>query len=357
MQLIRQILSEFKPQGWSQDLVSAGFVEAIQPEGEGVHIHLRFPFAGHSWLDEIKADFDERIRTSCALRHVWWSLVQDVATLARLNQVPAIPGVRNIIAVASGKGGVGKSTTAANLACALQHEGASVGLLDADIYGPSLPLMLGCAGAHPDSPDGKLMEPILAHGIACNSIGFLVPETEAAIWRGPMASKALGQLLHETRWGELDYLVVDLPPGTGDIQLTIAQQVPTTASIVVTTPQDIALSDARKGIAMFNKVNVPVLGVVENMSYHVCSHCGHHEALFGSGGGQKVAEQYHIALLAQLPLHIKVRERMDQGEPLVLFEPGSSLSSNYVALARKVAALLYFSGKAVPGSIYTVSVD
>ena len=357
MQVIRQLLSEFKPSGWGCDLLSAGFIERIESQGDGVHIHLRIPFAGASWLEELKAELDERIRQVADVHHVWWHWQQDVATLARASAVPGLSGIRNIIAVASGKGGVGKSTVAVNLALALRHEGARVGLLDADIYGPSIPLMLGSTKERPASHDGKQMQPISVYGIVCNSIGFLVPESEATVWRGPMASKALSQILHETRWGELDYLIVDMPPGTGDIQLTMAQQVPTTATLIVTTPQDVALADARKGISMFSKVNIPVLGVIENMSYHLCSKCGHQEAIFGTGGGQKVAEQYGIALLAQLPLHIHVRECMDEGRPPVEAAPGSKLALNYQRMARKVAAALYFSGKTVPSTILTINPD
>ena len=357
MQVIRQLLSEFKPSGWGCDLLSAGFIERIESQGDGVHIHLRIPFAGASWLEELKAELDERIRQVADVHHVWWHWQQDVATLARASAVPGLPGIRNIIAVASGKGGVGKSTVAVNLALALRREGARVGLLDADIYGPSIPLMLGSTKERPASHDGKQMQPISVYGIVCNSIGFLVPESEATVWRGPMASKALSQILHETRWGELDYLIVDMPPGTGDIQLTMAQQVPTTATLIVTTPQDIALADVRKGISLFNKVDIPVLGVIENMSYHICSKCGHQEAIFGTGGGQKVAEQYGIALLAQLPLHIQVRECMDEGRPPIEAEPGSKLALNYLRMARKVAAALYFSGKTVPSSILTINTD
>ena len=357
MQVIRQLLSEFKPSGWGGDLLSAGFIERIESQGDGVHIHLRIPFAGASWLEELKAELDERIRQVADVHHVWWHWQQDVATLARASAVPGLSGIRNIIAVASGKGGVGKSTVAVNLALALRREGARVGLLDADIYGPSIPLMLGSTKERPASHDGKQMQPISVYGIVCNSIGFLVPESEATVWRGPIASKALSQILHETRWGELDYLIVDMPPGTGDIQLTMAQQVPTTATLIVTTPQDIALADVRKGISMFNKVDIPVLGVIENMSYHICSKCGHQEAIFGTGGGQMVAEQYGIALLAQLPLHIQVRECMDEGRPPIEAEPGSKLALNYLRMARKVAAALYFSGKTVPSSILTINTD
>ena len=237
------------------------------------------------------------------------------------------------------------------------REGARVAILDADIYGPSIPTMMGTLKERPGSRDGKTMEPVMACGLKSNSIGYLVAEQDATIWRGPMASKALAQILHETRWGEVDYLVVDMPPGTGDIQLTLAQQVPTTAALIITTPQDVALADARKGIAMFNKVHVPVLGIIENMSYHVCSACGHHEALFGTGGGQKMAEQYQVALLGQLPLHIDIRQHMDNGTPTVFGAPEGELAEAYLKLARRVSAELYFSGKPIATPLYTVALD
>ena len=340
MQIIRQILGEFQPTGWSSDLLSAGFVSELYRDQEGVHIRLRIPFAGHSWLDEMKAELDERIRQVADVRHVWWHWQQDVATMARASAVPGLSGIRNIIAVASGKGGVGKSTVAVNLALALHREGAKVGLLDADIYGPSIPLMLGCARQRPGSPDGKLMQPIAAYGIACNSIGFLVPESEATVWRGPMASKALSQILQETRWGELDYLIVDMPPGTGDIQLTLAQKVPVSGSVIVTTPQDIALLDARKGIEMFRKVHIPVLGVVENMAVHICSNCGHAEHLFGEGGGEKLAAQYAVDLLASLPLSMAIRMQCDGGRPTTIADPESQIAMLYQQMARTVGARL-----------------
>jgi len=356
LETIRNLLSEFHPASWPQNLVDAGFVKDIRLSSGGLTIVIRLPFAGLTWVDELKSALDERIRMVSDLPHLWWDIQIDVAAMAVAPGRSPVTGVRNIIAVASGKGGVGKSTTAVNLALALQKEGARVGLLDGDIYGPSVPLMLGCRDQHPESPDGKRMLPVKAHGLLCNSIGFLVPDEEAAIWRGPMASKALSQLLNETSWGELDYLIVDLPPGTGDIQLTMAQQVPTTAAIIVTTPQDIALADTRKGIAMFRKVSVPVLGVVENMSYHICSRCGHQEDIFGTGGGEEVARQFGISLLGQLPLHIQIRENMDEGKPTVVQASGSKLANLYRKLARNVAASLYFGGEVVPSRIPTVQV-
>jgi ATP-binding protein involved in chromosome partitioning len=250
--------------------------------------------------------------------------------------VKLIPGVKNIIAVASGKGGVGKSTTAVNLALALAAEGVSVGMLDADIYGPSQPTMLGITG-RPESKDGKRLEPMEGHGIQAMSIGFLIDVETPMVWRGPMVTQALEQLLNETNWREIDYLVVDLPPGTGDIQLTLAQRVPVTGAVIVTTPQDIALMDARKGLKMFEKVNIPILGVVENMSLHICSKCGHEENIFGSGGGDRMSKDYGIDLLGSLPLDIAIREQADSGKPTVVADPDGRVAEIYRQIARKVA--------------------
>lgn len=263
-------------------------------------------------------------------------LIQTVIP-AKATKVSRLPSVKNIIAIASGKGGVGKSTTSINLAFALQQEGAKVGILDADIYGPSIPIMLGNPDAHPSSEDQKHMYPLECHGLVANSIGYLVPPDNATIWRGPMASRALQQLVTETLWPELDYLIVDMPPGTGDIQLTMAQQVPVTAAVVVTTPQDLALADAIKGVAMFNKVDIPVLGLVENMSFHQCKQCGHKEHIFASGGGVKLAEKYHTALLGQLPLDIQIREHADGGQPLLMAQPESPLADLYRQTARAIS--------------------
>jgi ATP-binding protein involved in chromosome partitioning len=251
--------------------------------------------------------------------------------------VKLLPGVKNIIAVASGKGGVGKSTTAVNLALALAAEGARVGILDADIYGPSQPQMLGIGHERPQSLDGKHMEPLQAHGIQAMSIGFLVDPDTPMVWRGPMATQALNQLLKDTNWKDLDYLVIDMPPGTGDIQLTLSQQVPVTGAVIVTTPQDIALLDARKGIKMFEKVGVPVVGVVENMSIHICSKCGHEEHIFGTGGGQKLCADYNIPFLGALPLDLQIRQEADGGTPTVVADPDGRIAAIYREIARKVA--------------------
>lgn len=250
-----------------------------------------------------------------------------------------LPNVRNIIAVGSGKGGVGKSTVAVNLALALAADGAKVGILDADIYGPSVPLMLGLSG-RPDSPDGKTIEPMRAHGVEAMSIGLLVDQDTPMIWRGPMATSALTQLLTETRWGDLDYLILDLPPGTGDIQLTMAQKIPVAGAVVVTTPQDVATLDARKALKMFEKVDVPVLGLVENMALHVCSNCGHAEHIFGEGGGRRMAETYGVPLLGSLPLERRVREQGDAGLPIVVAEPDSAAARQFQLTARRVAIAL-----------------
>ena len=251
-----------------------------------------------------------------------------------------LASIKNIVAVASGKGGVGKSTTAANLALAWAAQGAKVGLLDADIYGPSQPLMMGLSGAKPQSEDGKHLIPLRAHGIEVMSIGFMIDQEQPMAWRGPMVTQALTQLLGDTTWGELDYLVVDMPPGTGDIQLTLAQRVPVSGAVIVTTPQDIALLDARRGLKMFEKVEVRVLGIVENMSMHVCSHCGHVEHVFGSGGGARMAAEYGVQLLGELPLDLRIREDADGGTPTVVSEPGSPRALAYLQMARRTAARL-----------------
>ena len=259
--------------------------------------------------------------------------------------LPLLKGVKNLIAVASGKGGVGKSSTAVNLALALSQHGARVGLLDADIYGPSIPQMLGTGMQQPHSPDGKHIEAVQGHGIALMSIGFMVDPDSPMVWRGPMVTSALEQLLRDTLWGELDYLVVDMPPGTGDIQLTLAQKVPVTGSVIVTTPQDIALLDARKGIRMFEKVGVPILGIVENMSMHICSNCGHAEPIFGEGGGETLGADFHVPLLGKLPLDLRIRQGLDAGQPIVVADPESPISQQYRDIALKVAGAIAGSAR------------
>jgi ATP-binding protein involved in chromosome partitioning len=265
--------------------------------------------------------------------------------------------VSHIVVVASGKGGVGKSTTAVNLALALQRQGMQVGLFDADIYGPSQPLMLGVAGARPRIIDGKEMEPITAHGIKCNSVGFLVDENQAMVWRGPMVVGAFNQILNDTRWGKLDFLIIDMPPGTGDIQLSLAQSVPVTGAVIVTTPQDVALLDAKRGIEMFRKVNVPILGVVENMRLHVCSNCGHQEHIFGAGGAERIARDYGVELLGSLPLDARIREQCDAGNPAVSADPQGVAAGIYASIAQRVREQLAGEALRPQGPSISVSDD
>ncbi|WP_297198421.1 iron-sulfur cluster carrier protein ApbC [uncultured Pluralibacter sp.] len=316
-----------------------------------LHVEIQMPFVWHSAFEDLKAQCSAELLRITEAKAVDWKLSHNIATLKRVKNQPGINGVKNIIAVSSGKGGVGKSSTAVNLALALAAEGARVGILDADIYGPSIPMMLGSEGQRPTSPDGTHMAPIMAFGLATNSIGYLVTDENAMVWRGPMASKALMQMLQETIWPELDYLVLDMPPGTGDIQLTLAQNIPVTGALVVTTPQDVALTDAKKGIVMFEKVEVPVLGIVENMSVHICSQCGHEEHIFGTGGAARLAEKYHTELLGQMPLHINLREDLDRGTPTVVARPDSEFTARYRQLADRVAAQLYWQGEVIPGEI------
>jgi len=301
-------------------------------------------------LEGIRAELETAVRAEVERAGLALSrleLLQRIVPHAVQPNVQPLPSVRNIIAVGSGKGGVGKSTTAVNLALALASEGAAVGVLDADVYGPSVPMMLGITG-RPESPDGKSIEPMRAHGVEAMSIGLLVEQDTPMIWRGPMATGALTQLLNDTRWGDLDYLVVDLPPGTGDIQLTMAQKIPVAGAVIVTTPQDIATLDARKALKMFEKVEVPVLGLVENMAVHVCSNCGHAEHVFGSGGGQKMASAYGVPMLGSLPLEVAIREQGDAGRPVVMAKPESPAAQAYREASRRLAAMLASRPRVTP---------
>jgi len=312
--------------------VSAG------PNGYVVHIVLGFPVG--DYLDELTAGLAKHVAAAGVTVPFRLELESDIRAHAVQRNLKPVDQIRNIVAVASGKGGVGKSTVAANLALAWSAQGARVGILDADIYGPSQPIMLGLEGQRPTSVDGKHLRPLVSHGVTAMSIGFLVDAEQPMVWRGPMVTQALTQLLSETQWGELDYLVVDMPPGTGDIQLTLSQRVPVAGAVIVTTPQDIALSDARKGLKMFEKVSVPVLGIVENMSLHICSNCGHEEHIFGAGGGARMAAQYGVALLGELPLDAHIREEADGGRPTVVAAPESSRARAYFQMARRTAAAL-----------------
>jgi ATP-binding protein involved in chromosome partitioning len=311
-------------------------IKKIEVNGNDVTVKVVLAYPAKSVLEETRAAFLQQLATLAELGRADVQVESQIVGHAVQANVKLIPGVRNIIAVASGKGGVGKSTTAVNLALALAAEGANVGILDADIYGPSQPTMLGLSGK-PETMDGKTMEPKINHGIQAMSIGFLIDADTPMVWRGPMVTGALEQLLRDTNWKDLDYLVVDLPPGTGDIQLTLAQRVPVTGAIIVTTPQDIALLDARKGLKMFEKVNVPILGIVENMSTHICSNCGHEEHIFGAGGGERMAKDYGIDLLGSLPLTLQIREQTDSGFPTVVADPDGQVAKIYKQIARRVA--------------------
>jgi len=304
-----------------------------------IDLQLGFPAKG------IEAELEQAVRDLISVENLELSVSSKITAHGVQRNLKPLPNVRNIIAIASGKGGVGKSTTAANIALALADEGASVGVLDADIYGPSQPLMLGLAGESPTSTDGQTMQPLVSHGVQVMSIGFLIDPDQPMVWRGPMVTSALNQLLTQTRWDDLDYLIVDMPPGTGDIQLTLSQQVPVSGAVIVTTPQDIALLDARKGLQMFRKVSVPILGIVENMSTHICSECGHEEPIFGSGGGKQMAADFDVELIGSLPLDLRIREQTDSGQPTVIAEPDGPNSRAYRQTARRMAALLATTGK------------
>jgi ATP-binding protein involved in chromosome partitioning len=312
-------------------------IKAVTQDGDTLRITVELGYPARSQHAAIGMQIEQAVSAAGYAGPVAVTVSSRVVAHAVQGNVKLLAGVKNIVAVSSGKGGVGKSTTAVNLALALASEGAQVGLLDADIYGPSQPQMLGLAGQQPDSPDGKTMTPLLAHGLQTNSIGFLVDVEQPMVWRGPMATQALRQLLTETRWHELDYLIIDMPPGTGDIQLTLAQTVPVTGAVIVTTPQDIALLDARKGLKMFEKVGIPILGIVENMSIHICSNCGHAEHIFGAGGGEKMCADYGVPFLGGLPLDIRIRAQTDAGAPTVVAEPDGALADAYRAIARQVA--------------------
>jgi ATP-binding protein involved in chromosome partitioning len=326
-------------------LGGAGSSFTVEPGDRGFHVALKlgFPTARSA------ATITEALATHCLgagiEEHLELSVAWSIEAHTVQHGLKPLTGVGNLLAVASGKGGVGKSTVAVNLALALAQEGARTGILDADIYGPSQPRMLGLMGRRPETRDGKLLEPLEAHGVKAMSIGFLVDEQQPMAWRGPMVTSALNQLLTQTRWGELDYLVVDMPPGTGDIQLTLAQRVPVSGAIIVTTPQDIALADARKGLEMFQKVNVPVLGIVENMSIHICSNCGHEERVFGERGGTALSEEYHVPLLGTLPLDRRIREETDEGFPTVAADPDGPLGRSFRETALRAAGELAASGK------------
>ncbi|GAA3580910.1 iron-sulfur cluster carrier protein ApbC [Marinobacter xestospongiae] len=341
------------------DLFQLDAVKSLTIDDAGeVSLVVELPYAAEGITGALRQLVSSALENVPGVASVSVTVNQRIHAHQAQRDLQSIAGVKNIIAVASGKGGVGKSTTSVNLALALSQEGARVGILDADIYGPSVGMMLGIAeGTRPDTKENKYFLPLKAHGLQAISMAFLVTDKTPMVWRGPMVSGAVQQLLTQTLWDELDYLVVDMPPGTGDIQLTLAQKVPVTGAVVVTTPQDIALLDCKKGIEMFRKVDIPVLGVVENMSVHICSHCGHEEALFGHGGGERVSEEYDTPLLGQLPLHMTIREQTDGGTPSVVAEPDSEVARRYRDIARRLSALLSQRQRNLSSPIPSISIS
>jgi ATP-binding protein involved in chromosome partitioning len=341
---VENLLKTFIDPNHGVDVVTAKSVKAITIDGANVSVKLELGYPAKSYLDELKIAVEQLLKTLVEIDSVTVDVNVRIISHAVQQALKPQPNIKNIIAVASGKGGVGKSTTAVNLALALAAEGAKVGILDADIYGPSIPTMLGLSG-FPESVDNKTMTPKMAYGVQTMSIGYLIDADQPMIWRGPMATNTLQQLLRDTNWVDVDYLIIDLPPGTGDIQLTLAQQIPVSGAIIVTTPQDIALIDAQRGLGMFAKVNVPVLGIVENMSMHICSKCGHAEAIFGEGGGAAMSEKNKVDFLGSLPLDINIRKNADSGKPTVVAEPDGRAAQIYKEIARKTAAKLALKAK------------
>ena len=342
---VKELIDALQLPGISQPLRDVGTVIRANVTDTGASIAVELGFPAASSFGDWQAQIADAVREGTGLADVDVSLSSKIIAHGVQRNLKPLPDVRNVIAVASGKGGVGKSTVAVNLALSLAADGATVGLLDADIYGPSQPHMVGLAGERPMSSDGQTMEPIDALGLQVMSIGFLIDQDEPMVWRGPMVTSALNQLLGQTRWRDLDYLIVDMPPGTGDIQLTLSQQVPVSGAVIVTTPQDIAAIDARKGLAMFRKVSIPVLGVIENMSTHVCSNCGHEEAIFGEGGADAISRDFEVELLGKLPLDARIREQADSGHPTAASEPDSAAAAAYRETARRMAARLAVQGR------------
>jgi len=336
---IEQIINDYTDSVAQMTLAETKAKIDVKLDGDAVSIAVTLGYPAKAYFEQIQADLIALLKDKTGLSNITVTVAANITKHKVQQGVQAIKNIKNIIAVASGKGGVGKSTTSVNMALALAAEGAKVGILDADIYGPSQPRMLGTS-QRPESVDGKRIEPIESYGLQSMSIGFLIDEEEPMIWRGPMVTQALEQMLNDTNWQDLDYLVIDLPPGTGDIQLTLSQKVPVSGAVIVTTPQDISLLDARKALKMFEKVNVPVMGIIENMSTHVCSECGHEEHIFGAGGGDKMAKQYGVDLLGDLPLDIKIREDADQGHPTVVADPDGKIATAYREIAIRVAARL-----------------
>ncbi|MEC4718941.1 iron-sulfur cluster carrier protein ApbC [Noviherbaspirillum sp. CPCC 100848] len=336
IEAVKAALSQVVDPNTGKDLVSGKSAKNIRLDGADVMLDVELGYPAKSQMDGIRKAVITAVRAVEGAGNVSVNVTSKIIAHTVQRGVKLMPNVKNIIAVASGKGGVGKSTTAVNLALALAAEGAQVGILDADIYGPSQPMMMGI-NARPETVDGKTMEPLENHGLQVSSIGFMIDPDEPMVWRGPIVTQALQQLLEQTNWRDLDYLIVDMPPGTGDVQLTLSQKVPVTGAVIVTTPQDIALLDARKGLKMFEKVGIPILGIVENMSVHICSSCGHAEPIFGQGGGEKMCAEYGVDFLGALPLTMSIREQADSGRPTVVADPDGQVADIYKAIARKVA--------------------
>ncbi|GMV56971.1 MAG: hypothetical protein AMXMBFR72_00920 [Betaproteobacteria bacterium] len=352
---VNEILKTVVDPNTGKDLVSSRAARNVKVSGADVSVDIELGYPAASQVDGIRSLVVNALKAAGA-SNVSANVTMKIVAHTVQRGLKVMPNVKNIVAVSSGKGGVGKSTVAVNLALALAAEGARVGMLDADIYGPSQPTMLGIEGK-PESVDGKTLEPLENYGIQASSIGFLVDADQPMVWRGPMVTQALQQLLAQTNWKDLDYLIVDMPPGTGDIQLTLAQQVPVTGAVIVTTPQDIALLDAIKGLKMFEKVGVPILGIVENMAVHVCSKCGHAEHVFGAGGAERMSKEYGVEVLGSLPLDIRIREQTDSGRPTVVAEPDSDIARTYKAIARKVAIRIAEKAKDMSLKIPTIKVS
>jgi ATP-binding protein involved in chromosome partitioning len=354
---VNKFLKSIELPGIGRKLGDVAVIKGVNAGDDRFEAQIELGFPAESRHGEFAVHVADAVRTETGATEVEIGFSTRIVAHGVQRNLKPLPNVRNIIAVASGKGGVGKSTVAVNLALALASEGATTGLLDADIYGPSQPQMLGLAGTAPTSDDGKTMNPLEAHGVQVMSIGFLVDADQPMIWRGPMVTSALNQLLHQTNWRDLDYLIVDMPPGTGDIQLSLSQQVPVSGAVIVTTPQNIATLDARKGLAMFRKVSVPVLGIIENMSTHVCSQCGHEEPIFGTGGGERMAQDFDVELLGQLPLDARIREQTDSGEPTVVSEPQSAAGMAYRTAAIRMAAAQAAQGRDYAGKFPKIVVE
>ena len=352
---VEKLLSTVVDKNTLQDIVSSKSVKAVNIEGSKLNIEIVLKYPANSYHDELKQAMEDALSNSDA-SEICISISSKINPHATQNGANALPGIKNIIAIASGKGGVGKSTTSVNLALALHSEGANVAILDADVYGPSQPRMLGVKDLKPEGTEDGNMMPVPAHGIQSMSIGYLVDEASPMVWRGPMVTQALDQLIRKTEWNNIDYMIIDMPPGTGDTQLTISQKIPVSGAAIVTTPQDIALIDAQKGLAMFEKVNIPILGIIENMSMHICSNCGHAEAIFGQGGGKDMANDSGAEFLGALPLEIDIRTNADEGTPTVVKDPQGKTAEIYKTIARKLAASLSLQSESV-GAFPNITIE